>query len=105
MPSTALHGKSTNGPGRKPSPSPPIPSSRVRMHAQPDIRSAGDLVYSRASAARPSSQKLVETHLGLVRKIAWHVNRSEEHTSELQSLMRISYAVFSLTKKNKKIPQ
>src|SRR3546814_7466169 len=29
--------------------------------------------------------------------------RSEEHTSELQSLMRISYAVFCLTKKNDKI--
>src|SRR3546814_5203576 len=29
--------------------------------------------------------------------------RSEEHTSELQSLMRISYAVFRLKKKNKKI--
>src|SRR3546814_6719963 len=28
------------------------------------------------------------------------VARSEEHTSELQSLMRISYAVFCLTKKN-----
>src|SRR3546814_1070682 len=27
--------------------------------------------------------------------------RSEEHTSELQSLMRISYAVFCLTKKKK----
>src|SRR3546814_8978281 len=29
------------------------------------------------------------------------VVRSEEHTSELQSLMRISYAVFCLKKKNK----
>src|SRR3546814_9766776 len=29
------------------------------------------------------------------------VGRSEEHTSELQSLMRISYAVFCLKKKNK----
>src|SRR3546814_10045066 len=29
-------------------------------------------------------------------------HRSEEHTSELQSLMRISYAVFCLKKKNKK---
>src|SRR3546814_8696118 len=29
------------------------------------------------------------------------VHRSEEHTSELQSLMRISYAVFCLKKKNK----
>src|SRR3546814_6180283 len=28
-------------------------------------------------------------------------HRSEEHTSELQSLMRISYAVFCLQKKNK----
>src|SRR3546814_4112407 len=30
-------------------------------------------------------------------------DRSEEHTSELQSLMRISYAVFCLKKKNKTI--
>src|SRR3546814_1494492 len=33
---------------------------------------------------------------------AWHAgaaSRSEEHTSELQSLMRISYAVFCLKKK------
>src|SRR3546814_20217152 len=29
------------------------------------------------------------------------MQRSEEHTSELQSLMRISYAVFCLKKKNK----
>src|SRR3546814_10236109 len=29
--------------------------------------------------------------------------RSEEHTSELQSLMRISYAVFCLKKKNKTV--
>src|SRR3546814_5190116 len=33
-----------------------------------------------------------------------NVRRSEEHTSELQSLMRISYAVFCLKKKNKQIP-
>src|SRR3546814_1134230 len=31
--------------------------------------------------------------------------RSEEHTSELQSLMRISYAVFCLKKKIKHIPK
>src|SRR3546814_6366836 len=31
--------------------------------------------------------------------------RSEEHTSELQSLMRISYAVFCLKKKKKILPQ
>src|SRR3546814_6918250 len=32
---------------------------------------------------------------------AFRLARSEEHTSELQSLMRISYAVFCLKKKNK----
>src|SRR3546814_1599994 len=31
-----------------------------------------------------------------------HVIRSEEHTSELQSLMRISYAVFCLKKKTRR---
>src|SRR3546814_4950012 len=33
-------------------------------------------------------------------RIVFVVDRSEEHTSELQSLMRISYAVFCLKKKN-----
>src|SRR3546814_1615105 len=33
---------------------------------------------------------------------AEHAQRSEEHTSELQSLMRISYAVFCLKKKKQK---
>src|SRR3546814_4990050 len=32
---------------------------------------------------------------------SWYAGRSEEHTSELQSLMRISYAVFCLKKKTK----
>src|SRR3546814_9810314 len=37
---------------------------------------------------------------GDVREVAGHEGqRSEEHTSELQSLMRISYAVFCLKKK------
>src|SRR3546814_4257095 len=36
-------------------------------------------------------------------EIAWkHRNRSEEHTSELQSLMRLSYAVFCLKKKTER---
>src|SRR3546814_4421937 len=34
-------------------------------------------------------------------EIAASLDRSEEHTSELQSLMRISYAVFCLKKKKK----
>src|SRR3546814_3097308 len=37
---------------------------------------------------------------GLINKVHYLVRRSEEHTSELQSLMRISYAVFCLKKKN-----
>src|SRR3546814_1783674 len=39
----------------------------------------------------------------LERRFRIHIARSEEHTSELQSLMRISYAVFCLKKKKKKI--
>src|SRR3546814_3355426 len=39
----------------------------------------------------------IESHQG----VAWN-HRSEEHTSELQSLMRNSYAVFCLKKKKKK---
>src|SRR3546814_3629822 len=39
-------------------------------------------------------ESLSEQHLSLIRDF-----RSEEHTSELQSLMRISYAVFCLQKK------
>src|SRR3546814_3308019 len=35
----------------------------------------------------------------------WRWPRSEEHTSELQSLMRISYAVFCLKKKTTHSPQ
>src|SRR3546814_4127072 len=33
-------------------------------------------------------------------RVRFHLLRSEEHTSELQSLMRTSYAVFCLKKKN-----
>src|SRR3546814_5564265 len=46
---------------------------------------------------RPGDERLV----GIERKdeAAVPAKRSEEHTSELQSLMRISYAVFCLNKK------
>src|SRR3546814_18105960 len=39
----------------------------------------------------------------LVHRMVGEDERSEEHTSELQSLMRISYAVFCLKKKKTKI--
>src|SRR3546814_9247364 len=38
----------------------------------------------------------VLTVTGLTADATYYVSRSEEHTSELQSLMRISYAVFCL---------
>src|SRR3546814_4503734 len=43
---------------------------------------------------------LTTQHLESLAPKVW--TRSEEHTSELQSLMRISYAVFCLKKKNNK---
>src|SRR3546814_1550385 len=50
-------------------------------------------------------QATVLAQLGLIDQSTLPVvgaeGRSEEHTSELQSLMRISYAVFCLKKKNK----
>src|SRR3546814_1923748 len=44
----------------------------------------------------PENKKFVETYKA---KFGADAVRSEEHTSELQSLMRISYAVFCLKKK------
>src|SRR3546814_3850157 len=56
-----------------------------REDGQPDV--AGN-------AGRPGH------HHAAIREDSWlHGHRSEEHTSELQSLMRISYAVFCLKKK------
>src|SRR3546814_5275887 len=43
-----------------------------------------------------------ESRAQYIRRIGKARPRSEEHTSELQSLMRISYAVFCLKKKMKK---
>src|SRR3546814_1578155 len=43
---------------------------------------------------------VVSNHETMRKTAEWHgLTRSEEHTSELQSLMRISYAVFCLKKK------
>src|SRR3546814_9760695 len=44
------------------------------------------------------------TEMSITHVLSWFQDRSEEHTSELQSLMRISYAVFCL-KKKKQIKQ
>src|SRR3546814_14818978 len=75
-----------------------------RAHVVVPLLSAGSRVAGRvkwkvaplpgsdSAQTRPSWR--VMTRLTLARP------RSEEHTSELQSLMRISYAVFCLKKKN-----
>src|SRR3546814_4139817 len=54
----------------------------------------------RRAARRPGRELDLsqQRYPDLVRESGW---RSEEHTSELQSLMRISYAVFCLKKKKK----
>src|SRR3546814_9409489 len=55
---------------------------------------------------RIDTRKIVESLLLFLEAYGRESNRharSEEHTSELQSLMRISYAVFCLKKKNKTI--
>src|SRR3546814_2451397 len=71
---------------------------------------AGSALGTRASTALSAEKgKLNTVFAAFVMIVAlymlwksWGEIRSEEHTSELQSLMRISYAVFCLKKKNKK---
>src|SRR3546814_1287373 len=73
-------------------------------------RPLGEASQNRAAAQRFGMQQLdVLAQRRILRQLALQLaghhrdgaERSEEHTSELQSLMRISYAVFCLKKKNK----
>src|SRR3546814_1801123 len=78
------------------------------------LRDAGDAAAHRARQCRaverdgdlhggPHGRPAVAAAIAapvLARKPEGAAGRSEEHTSELQSLMRISYAVFCLKKKN-----
>src|SRR3546814_2586740 len=50
---------------------------------------------------RPSNDRVSAVSSARILVASSPSSRSEEHTSELQSLMRISYAVFCLKKKNK----
>src|SRR3546814_6061418 len=70
------------------------------------FRSLGQPDESRIrKACGRARQVAVVTYSGNSADIWWNKQggalRSEEHTSELQSLMRISYAVFCLKKKKK----
>src|SRR3546814_5340119 len=70
---------------------------RSAKHSQLDRRT-GQRRWVAAANCRPgSSTRWHRDSRGLYRTTT--LRRSEEHTSELQSLMRISYAVFCLKKK------
>src|SRR3546814_7314022 len=78
------------------------PGAVPRLEA--DGRRSGATCAGRRHAARCDSGTRAE--IGIIspagpvaRHAVLHRPRSEEHTSELQSLMRISYAVFCLKKK------
>src|SRR3546814_5784382 len=80
-----------------------------RTHELDDLRQGIAALRRRMDEANHSADERVRASASEVvqqsaqaRAAAKGKSRSEEHTSELQSLMRISYAVFCLKKKNKK---
>src|SRR3546814_8170022 len=55
-------------------------------------------IFAMRAVLRPEQAEKFDQ--AVVKALTADATRSEEHTSELQSLMRISYAVFCLKKKN-----
>src|SRR3546814_6923444 len=83
------------------------PSGRA-LEDRRDALAAADTHGFKAVAAFPADQFArqigQDAAAGRTDRVAERdARRSEEHTSELQSLMRISYAVFCLQKKKQKI--
>src|SRR3546814_6483359 len=74
---------------------------RARYRARGQMRS-GVAADPGADAAHRDGSGLLCT-IKRLSIMPMSISRSEEHTSELQSLMRISYAVFCLKKKQKKL--
>src|SRR3546814_6219882 len=62
----------------------------------------GDWGAGKSSVLMMVEEAFSDDRVLCVRFNGWLFQRSEEHTSELQSLMRTSYAVFCLTKKTNK---
>src|SRR3546814_2607183 len=60
-----------------------------------------DRYYIEELSLEPEHVRMGRLQSGRAPLCDTHYTRSEEHTSELQSLMRISYAVFCLKKKMK----
>src|SRR3546814_7986108 len=77
---------------------------QIRRRARPAARAEtrGGAVAARLRRARQGGAAADAPRMEFRRAALLPRIRSEEHTSELQSLMRISYAVFCLKKKNKK---
>src|SRR3546814_1359037 len=57
-------------------------------------------LMSKMRSGRLLSRARAKAAVSITLRLRAMTSRSEEHTSELQSLMRISYAVFCLKKKN-----
>src|SRR3546814_2409391 len=68
----------------------------------PPIETLRRFGFRTASVRGRLHRVLSALHTGAGLRFGIEVVRSEEHTSELQSLMRISYAVFCLKKQNTK---
>src|SRR3546814_1463002 len=77
------------------------PASEATRAAQAELAKRLPLDDPR-DEANATRGKIAEIPDGLIETADGRIIRSEEHTSELQSLMRLSYAVFCLKKKNKK---
>src|SRR3546814_1837581 len=73
---------------------------RRMRHADGHLVQRLDQVPGGVQSRHCGALVVIHEQLALVIAARSQPGRSEEHTSELQSLMRISYAVFCLKKKN-----
>src|SRR3546814_6218770 len=110
MPSTVLHALTMNIVAKNASP------TILRISVSPDPKGTDALCDQKAR--HDENRSIMPTELSVARSMRrdailagvsmqfglghGYRGRSEEHTSELQSLMRISYAVFCLKKKKTK---
>src|SRR3546814_3371927 len=90
-------------------PTPPLPvksrtlvtrRARSRLHVVPQLAQRGVDDLALGAALDEPGEGHDQLDVEVVGDEGSVAVRSEEHTSELQSLMRISYAVFCLKKKN-----
>src|SRR3546814_4681821 len=80
-------------------------ASLPRLYPPPGFAAAAARTPpARQAPGKDPAQPAARLGVGLRAALTAVPTRSEEHTSELQSLMRISYAVFCLKKKNKHKP-